>query len=189
MSQRAQQQTFRPRVEALEGRCLPAPIPFRFLGVNTPGPWFAGSERIYFFAIEFRGTLTASHAHTAWIQGLRKAEAGDFSLDTTDQVSDRTTFSRHFLIGWDNLDEHQGGYIAADYAGQFSLLVNTGGYFNPGTSVQTHTLSNWFSNDGSFGRHFDGWVTKNFDSNGYHFSLSVVPDASGDILGSFTAPS
>jgi hypothetical protein len=58
MSSHGQQPCFRPNVEALEGRCLPAPVTFSFLGNNTPGPWPAGSERIYFFAIEFRGAFT-----------------------------------------------------------------------------------------------------------------------------------
>jgi hypothetical protein len=131
MSHTAQRPRFQPRVEALDGRCLPAPLSFRFLGDMTPGSWSAGTERVYFFAVEFRGTLTRSNARQAWLQGLRSAEKHDLALQTTDPVPDRTTSSRHFLIGWDKLDEHRGGWIAADYAGKFDQIVNTGGFFNP----------------------------------------------------------
>ena len=82
------QHSFRPTFEVLKRRLVPTTI--TFLGRNTTGMWNAGTQRVSFFTVEFTGTFSYANANDAWNQALKlRWQKGNFSLDTTDRVSER----------------------------------------------------------------------------------------------------
>jgi hypothetical protein len=183
----SRQRRFRPALETLEGRDVPTAI--SFLGYNTPGMWGAGSERVSFFAVDFHGSFTYANAQQAWSTAVARSVSGNFSLDTSAAVDTRTGPQDHLLIGWYDLDEHRGGWMAADYVLSYGQLVTTGPWWNRSTHTETHSTMNWMSNDGQSGRNVEGWKTLDYTTyHGYHVDLALAPNPNGHIYAYFTAP-
>jgi hypothetical protein len=177
---------FCPAIEALEQRDVPS---VTLIGNETGGSWYAGSQHVYIFAETFNGSLNYNQASKAFYQGVQQAMAQDVSLDHPENVYAFTKSNRHLLIGWYDSDASQGGWLAADYAGQYQKLVPYGGFFDGGYRTETHTLTNWIRNDGAGARKYDGWVTANWTLPGaYEVSLSMVPTSLRSVDAYFTAP-
>jgi hypothetical protein len=189
MSHESQRHSFRPCVEQLEERFVMSA--YRYLEPYSHGYWPAGGDHLYFFAVEFHGSLTSANAWRIWVEAATQFENANLSLNANAIQPERTSKNNHLLIGWGDSDNVQfGGWIAADFGGAGSKLVRTGG-FTGGYRAEGHTTSNWIANDGTgtFGKNKEGWVTKYFVVNGYHLSIAIVPTASGDIQSYFNIES
>jgi hypothetical protein len=182
----------RPKVrlgmERLEDRAVPSNY---WLGHYTsPGGYYgAGTQRVTFFAEQVDGNLTASNATAAWSTAMGLSLGSHGTLSTNAEVLDRTTSQHFMLIGWENLNTHMGGWLAAKYDFNYSTLVTSGPWWNRTTTVVTHSTMDWMSNGGQGRKNVEGPFTMNYTTNGYHLGLYVSPDSSGNIHASFNPPS
>jgi hypothetical protein len=136
--------------------------------------------------MDFQGSSTPSNANAVWSAAWHEVVAQNSSL-FGNPPPDHTNKNHHLLIGWDNPDEGVGGWLAADYAGTFKKLVNTGGVFNEGTRIELHTFSTWYTNAGHRGVKQEGFITQTWTTNNdsYQIALTIVPQAGGTIQASF----
>jgi hypothetical protein len=182
----------RPRLESLEVRDVPSS--FTFLPVNTgytsPGHFYrAGTQEVVFFAEEVQGSLTSANAQSAWSQGANIVTKSVQTLVKGNDILDRTTSQHFMLIGWDNINTHSGGWLAAKYDGNFYTLATGGPWYNQYTYTVTHSTMDWMSNDGQGRHNVEGPLTLTYTTNGYHVGLYVSPDSSGNIHANFNTPS
>jgi len=179
----------RPAVESLERREVQSG--FAWLGNYTaPGGYYgAGLQKVSFFAEEVQGSFTSANAQQAWSAGLSQSLHNHGTLKTNADVLDRTTTQHFELVGWVNLQTGYGGWLAAKYDVTYSDLVTTGPWWNHSTSIVQHSTMDWMANGGLGQKNVEGPQNINYTTNGYHLSLYVSPDFSGNIHASFTAPS
>jgi hypothetical protein len=179
---------FRPTLEALDDRTLPAVTSVSFLDGHSPNSWKAGKDKVYIFAVEYEGDLTRSDAKEAWQKGYKSAMKKNISLDDPAvAVRHRTDDDLHLLMGWFNAKTKRGGYVAIDNGGSYPQLVPTGGFLNPGTRTEWHTTVNWVST-GSSGNGDEGWITRSWTTRNYHIDFRFAGDQSGDVVCSWTKP-
>jgi hypothetical protein len=180
--------SFRPTVETLEERAVPTA--FYWLGNYTPAGYAyrAGTQRVSFFAEEVQGSFTYANAQSAWSSAMTLSRTSHGTLSSNAAVSDRTTSQHFLLIGWENLNTHVGGWMAAKYDYSYPQLVTSGPWWNQHTDTVWHYTMDWMSNDGQGRRNTEGWFTMNYKTNGYHIGLSVAPMSNGDIKAYFTSP-
>jgi hypothetical protein len=180
--------TFRPTLESLESREVPAYL----VGYNTPGMYHIGSEQVAIFATEFRGPLTTTNAGNAFWAAERVAVNNNICLDPGAVVVRHDTHANnwHLVIGWYNLNEHVGGWIAGNYSTTYNTLTTSGPWYNQYTSIQTHTTMDWLRNDGWHGYNQEGWESGSWttDHNNYRITLSMVPNTSGNVEAHFSGP-
>ncbi len=187
-SSRSSRPSFRPSLETLEERAVPTA--FYWLGNYTaPGySWQAGSQRVTFFAEEVQGSFTWANAQQAWSNGAALSLNSHGTLASTAEVADRTTSQHFLLIGWENLNTHTGGWVAAKYDTTWGQLVTTGPWWDEQTTTVWHSTMDWMSNDGQGQQNVQGWLTMNYTTNGYHVGLSLAPNSNGDLDAYFTPP-
>jgi hypothetical protein len=182
--------SFRPALENLEGRDVPA-----LIGYETYGLWNAGHEKIAIFAEDFSGAFTAANARSAWVTGLNQATNANLSLGSSSIATSVHTHQAngadHLLIGWYNETEHTGGWLAGDFASFYQTLTTSGPRYNQHTDVQNHTTLTWMTNDGQSGYNQEGWQKHNWvtNHNNYNVGLSMVATSDGNVLAYFNAPS
>lgn len=179
----------RPTIEPLEERAVPTAV--NWLGNYTApgGYWKAGTQKVSFFIGEVQGSFNYANANNAWSQGMNIAAKFGETLSTNAEVLDRTTSQHFLLIGWENLNTHVGGWMAAKYDISYGQLSETGPWWNERTTTVWHSTMDWMSNDGQGQHNVEGPFTMNYTTNGYHLGLYVSPDSSGNIHAAFNPPS
>lgn len=146
-----------------------------------------------YWAQDVGGSFTASNAQAAWSQAMGFEATTHGTLSSTAEVPDRTAYrpgtANHFLLmGWENLNTHTGGWIAARFNHTSSQLVRSGPWYKSTWNIVTHTTMDWMAN-GNPGRvNVEGPLTLNFTTNHYTVGLYISPDSRGHVNGSFTTP-
>ena len=178
--------TFRPSLEALEERAVPT----TWLGNYTASGMFypAGNQRVDFFVAEVQGSFTYANAEQAWQTGAHIADNYVQTLKTNGTVADHTSSQHFLLIGWENVDTHMGGWLAARNDGNYAQIDKSGPWWNPTYSTSYHASMDWMSNDGQSGHVLTGWFTMNYKTNNSDLSLTVGANPNGDIDATFTPP-
>jgi hypothetical protein len=148
------------------------PSSSKLRGTYGSGSLNANGDGVFFFALTYTGTLTASTAHQAWINGFHKVEAGDISLQNPNvDINAGTSARQHFLIGYQDPSSDQGGWIGADANPDGTLHYFVG---RPSLSAS----DNEHSTD----------VTKTFSDNGTTFQMEVTAVSAGHVRGVFSQP-
>jgi hypothetical protein len=165
----------------MEERLAMTGIGATFVGNYVYGQSYrAGTQQVVFFAEQVKADFTAGNAKAAWLQVTGIELHGPLTLSNTAGVhvatSGLNTANAFLLLGWENLNTHQGGWLAARFNHAWTDDVQSGPWWWPTHTLVNHSSMDWISNSSTGQTNIEGPLTLNYNTNGYNVGLYAAPE-------------